>query len=136
MRVGRRSGGALAAGVAVLAALVPIGRWERSRHADSELAGMRRVAALVGPLDSASLNAYRVNVGLGMDCLLYRRGRNRFALELCFDKHGRLVEAIDRRAGGDPRVSSLREDPSASTIRYDRRLVDRLLARLRAPGYT
>src|SRR5438552_2927869 len=125
----------LAVAVAVLIALVPLGRWERNRHADSELDGMRRVAALIGPLGGPSLDAYRVDVGFGMDCLLYRRGANRYALELCFDKQGRLVEAIDRRGSGDPTISSLREDPSASTVRYDRALVDTLLARLGAPGY-
>ncbi len=124
-----------AAAVAILVALIPIGRWEASRHADSELAGMRRVLAAVGPLDQPLLDAYRVNVGTGFDCLLYKRGANRFALELCFDKQGRLIEAIDRRAGGDPRISSLREEPSDSTIRVDRGLVDRLLKRLGAPGY-
>src|SRR2546423_9897911 len=126
---------ALAVAVAVLIGLVPLGRWERNRHADSELAGMRGVAALIGPLGGPALDAYRVDVGFGMDCLLYRRGANRYALELCFDKQGRLVEAIDRRGQGDPRISSLREGPSASTARHDRAPVDTLLGRLGAPGY-
>ena len=123
------------AAVAVLVALIPLGRWEGGRHADSELRGMRRVQAAVGPLDQPSLDAYRVNVGTGFDCLLYKRGTNRFALELCFDKQGRLIEAIDRRGAGDPTISSLREAPGDATIRVERTLVDRLLERLGAPGY-
>ena len=127
---------AIVAGLAaaILVALVPVGRWERGRHVDSELRGLRRLQALVGPLDQSSLAAYRVNVGFGFDCLLYRRGRNRFALELCFDRQGRLIEAIDRRGAGDPEIASLREEPAASTIRVDRELVDRLLRRLGAPS--
>jgi hypothetical protein len=121
--------------VAVLVALIPLGRWEGGRHADSELRGMRRVQAAIGPLDQPSLDAYRVDVGTGFDCLLYKRGPNRFALELCVDKQGRLIEAIDRRAGGDPKIWSLREAPGDATIRVDRALVDRLLKRLGAPGY-
>lgn len=124
-----------AAAAAVLLALIPLGRWEGGRHADSELEGMRRVQAAIGPLDQPSLDAYRVSVGTGFDCLLYKRGANRFALELCFDKPGRLVEAIDRRGAGDPKISSLRETPGDATIRADRALVDRLLKRLGAPGY-
>ena len=127
---------AIAAGltVAVLVALVPVGRWERNRHVDSVLRGLRRIQALVGPLGQPALSAYRVNVGFGFDCLLYRRGGNRYALELCFDRQGRLIEAIDRRGYGDPEIASLREEPDASTIRVDRKLVDRLLRRLGAPS--
>lgn len=93
---------------------------------------MRRVLALVGPLDNPSLDAYRIDIDFEFDCLLYRRGANRYALELCFDRAGRLAEAIDRRSG-KPRISSLREHPEASTIRADRSEVVRLLKRLGAP---
>ena len=124
---------AAALALIVLAALVPVGRWERRRHVDEELRGLAEIQQLVGPLAGPSLSAYRVSVGFGFDCLLYRRPGNRFALELCFDRQGRLIEAIDRRGRGDPRIASLREEPAASTIRVDRALVDRLLRRLGAP---
>lgn len=120
-------GGALV--FVVLLALIPVGRWEAKRHARHELAGIRRVLAEIGPLDQASLDAYRVGVGPGMDCLLYKRGSNPFALELCFDSEGRVIEAIDRR-GSSPRISSIREDPSASTIRIDRAKALALIARM------
>ena len=121
--------------VAVVAALIApvfVGRWEAGHHARSELAGMRKTLAAVGPLDNRTLTAYRINVDSQFDCLIYKRGLNRLALELCFDRTGRLVETIDRRSG-QPKISSLREDPGASTIRVDWTEVVRLLKRLGAP---
>ena len=118
--------------LAALAALAFIGRWEGRRHARSELAGMRKTLAAVGKLDDRTLTAYRIAIDSHFDCLIYRRGSNRLALELCFDRKGRLVETIDRRSGS-PKISSLREDPAASTIRFDWAEVVRLLKRLGAP---
>ena len=120
------------AAIAVLIALIPIGRWEARRHARHELAGIRAVLATIGPIDQPSLDAYRVGVGPGMDCLLYRRGKNPFALEFCFDGHGRVIEAIDRR-GDAPQIWSIREDPSASDIRLDRTTLEALIHRLQRP---
>ena len=60
-------------------------------------------------------------VGPGMDCLLYKRGSNPFALEFCFDGAGRVIEAIDRTrrsaraSGASARIR--RRRPSASTGR-------------------
>ena len=113
----------------VLVALIPVGRWERARAAREEMAGMRHTLALVGPLDSPSLSGYRVLPGF--DCLTYRRGRNPFALELCVDAAGRLVETVDRRTP-TRRIASLREDPTRSTIHVDRTEVDRLLRKMEA----
>jgi hypothetical protein len=126
----RRASAAIAIVVAAVA-LVVIGRWERSRHIDDEVRGLRGVRAAVGPLDSPSLDSYRVSL-VPFDCLLYRRGSNRYALELCIDEDGRLVEAFDRRNGFH--VWSLREEPTASTIRVDRQEVDRLLHKLGVPA--
>ncbi len=94
---------------------------------------MRRTFEAVGTIDNRTLDAYRIGVDSRFDCLIYKRGADRLALELCFDGKGRLVEAIDRRSG-KPRIASLREDPGASTIRVDRAEVVRLLKRLGAPG--
>jgi hypothetical protein len=120
------------AAVAALVALVLIGRWEGRRHARSEMAGMRQTLAAVGPLDNRTLTAYRIDIDSRFDCLIYKRGTNRLALELCFDRTGRLVETIDRRSR-EPKISSLREDPGASTIRVDWAEVVMLLKRLGAP---
>jgi hypothetical protein len=120
----------VAVALVALAALVPLGRWEARRHADAEMRGMSETLGLIGPLDSPTLSGYRVLPAF--DCLVYRRGSNPFALELCVDREGRVVETIDRR-GFEPRIHSLREDRAASTLRVDRTLVDQLLRRMGAP---
>jgi len=126
----RRAALALAA-LAVLALLVGAGRWERSREIRHQAAGMRKVEKLVGPLDNRTLSGYRVLPAF--DCLVYRRGGNPFALELCVDRAGRLVEAIDRRTV-DRKIWSLAFEPASSPVRVDRAVVDRLLARMGAPA--
>ena len=126
----RRLVAALVIGVALLL-LIPLGRWERERRADDEMRGMRTVVAAVGELDSPSLHGFRVLAGF--DCLIYERPRNDFALELCVDDEGRVVEAIDRRGAGDPKIWSLRDDPSSSDLRVDRVAVNRLLLRMGVP---
>lgn len=118
--------------LAALGGLVAAGRWEGRRHARSENRALAEIRALVGPLDQPSLDAFRLDVDFRFDCLLYRRGGNPYALELCFDRRERLVEAIDRRSG-EPRIASLREAPADSTISVSRREVDRLLKKLGAP---
>lgn len=123
---------ALAATVVVLVGLVVVGRWEGRRHERAEVTKMRNAFDAVGPLDNSSLDAYRIDIDFRFDCLLYRRGSNRSALELCFDRSGRLAETIDRRSG-KPKYASLREHPEASTIRVDRAEVVELLQRLGAP---
>lgn len=121
------------AACAALVALIFVGRWEGRRHARAEIRGMQRTFDAVGRLDNRTLDAYRIGIDSKFDCLLYKRGSDRLALELCFDSKGRLVETIDRRSG-KPKIASLREDPGASTIRVDRAEVVRLLERLGAPG--
>ena len=120
---------AVAAGVAALAVLVVVGRHEGSRHAREENHKIEQIRRLVGPLDSPSLDAFRLLPQFS--CLLYKRQGNRFALELCVDGQGRVVEAIDRR-GRTPRIGSLREAPQDATVRVDRAEVDRLLRKLGA----
>jgi hypothetical protein len=125
----RRSVALAAVAVVVAAALVAIGRLERSAQAHREANGFRIVERLIGPLDSPTLSGYRVFSTF--DCLTYRRGTNPVALELCVDRRGRVVEAIDRRQF-TRRIWSLRSDPSASTVHVDRAEVDRLLRKMGA----
>jgi hypothetical protein len=120
-----------AVSAAAIVALIPVGRWERQHRADEEMRGMERVLAAVGPLDAPSLKGFRVLANF--DCLVYRRGKNLYALEVCVDDQGRVVEAIDRRTG-DPKISSLRDDRTSSEIRVDRREVDRLLVLMGVPA--
>jgi len=128
-----RLGGPLAvvaAALIALGALVLVGRSEGRRHAREENRGIAEIRALVGPLDSPSVDRYRLLTDFS--CLLYGRHGNAFALELCIDAQGRVVEAIDRRARRHPRIFSIREDHSAATVRVDRAEVDRLIRRLEA----
>jgi hypothetical protein len=120
---------ASAISIVVAVALVAVGRFERSHQVRREVNGFRVVQRLIGPLDSPSLSGFRVLPSV--DCLTYRRGANVFALELCVDKAGRVVEAIDRRSF-DRRIWSLKFDPSSSAVRVDRAEVDRLLRRMGA----
>lgn len=117
------------AALVVVAALVAIGRWESSSEATREIRGFHIVQRLIGPLDSPTLSGFRVFPAF--DCLTYRRGGNEFALELCVDHVGRVVEAIDRRRE-TRRIWSLRYHASASTDRVDRAQVDRLLHKMGA----
>ncbi|HEY8028030.1 MAG TPA: hypothetical protein VIE38_00830 [Gaiellaceae bacterium] len=117
--------------VAVAAGLIAVGRREASGEAAREMNGFRIVQRLIGPLDSPSLSGFRVFPGLDFRCLAYRRGVNEFALELCVDHAGRVVEAIDRRTF-NRRIWSLRFDPSASTDRVDPVEVARLLRKMGA----
>ena len=116
----------------VLGVLVVVGRSEGRRHAREENRGIAQIRGLVGPLASRSLDRYRLLPNFS--CLLYGRHGNPFALELCIDADGRVVEAIDRRERRKPRIYSLREDPSAATVRVDRAEVDRLLRHLEELG--
>lgn len=125
-----RAAAAAVLGAVVLAALVALGRWEAEQRVEAEVEGMARTLAAVGALDSPSLTGYRVLHAF--DCVVYRRGETRFALEVCVDEAGRVVETIDRR-GSEHRVHSLRDDPDASTLRVERALVDALLRRMGAP---
>lgn len=118
-----------AVALAVLAGLVVLGRWERQRWVDRQAHGMEQVEQLVGPLDQPGLVGFRVFSDF--DCLIYRRGPNPFALELCVDRTGRVVEAIDRRTV-TRHYYSLRADPSASPVRQSRAAVDRLLRKMGA----
>ena len=122
----RRLALGLAAALVVAALLVGLGRLERSRHAEEQNDGIVRVRATVGPLGS-SLSGFRFLARF--QCLVYSRGENRFALELCVDRSGRVVEAIDRR-GGDTEHWSLREDPELAVVRVDRAEVERHIVRM------
>jgi len=118
-----------AAALVGLVALAAVGRWESRREATREINGFHVVQRLIGPLDSSTLSGFRVFPAF--DCLTYRRGTNPFALELCVDHAGRVVEAIDRRQD-TRRIWSLRYHPTASTDRVDRIEVDRLLHKMGA----
>jgi hypothetical protein len=117
---------AVAVTCVLITGLVGAGLAERSHRAREQSRAIAEVASEVGPLDSPELDSYRYLFD-HLQCLLYRRGRNPFALELCIDEKGRVVEAIDRRTAPKPLVHSLRDDPTRSSVRVDRAEVTRLL---------
>jgi hypothetical protein len=119
----------VAAVVAALVGLAVLGRWEKHRWVQSVVRGQGRIVRLVGPLEQRSLVGFRVLPQF--DCLVYRRGAELLALELCVDGKGKLIEAIDR-VGGARRYYDLESDPGAATIRLDRAEVDRLLRKMGA----
>lgn len=116
----------LATSGAIFAALAVTALVERSHRGRDESQAMSSFVAHVGPLDAPQLDSYRY-LSPGLQCLLYGRGRNPFALELCVDAHGRVVETIDRRTAPKPQIHSLRDDPARSTVYVDRALATRLL---------
>ena len=124
MRPGVRAGVVVAVAIVLLGLLVVVGRWEGRRHADKQNAKILRIREAVGRLDRPRPTGFRILNPFS--CLTYGRDGNKYALELCVDGAGRVVEAIDRRSG-TPRIASLREDPGAATVRVDRAEVDRLL---------
>ena len=116
------------AGVLIAAlAIVAVGRAERTRHADTENDGIERVYAAVGALEGPTLAGFRF--ATEFQCLIYRRGSRTFALELCVDWDGRVIEAIDRR-GDETEIWSLREDPERARVRIDRREFERVVSTL------
>ena len=120
---------AVAVGAAVVlvaaVALVAVARWERTRHADRENTGIDRVRAAVGELNGPTLEGFRFLDEF--QCLIYGRGGRTFALELCVDWDGRVVEGIDRR-GDEVVVWSLREDPERARVRVDRQEFERVVS--------
>jgi hypothetical protein len=110
--------------VALAAALVAIGRWEQARSARSEMREMRVVLAAVGDLTRRRPTGYRIGPP---DCLAYATPKNLYGLQICFDRSGRVVETVDRRATR-PKYASLVYDPSLSTIRVPIVLVDKLFS--------
>jgi hypothetical protein len=129
--VTRRRSAVVAGAVLVAVALVAFARWEGRRAADEQLDGIDRARALAGArLDSASLSAYRITTHV--DCLLYRLEDDPYALELCFDERARLIEAIDRRGSGEPRIWSVRYRPGDARVRPDAAALFRVFRELGA----
>ena len=120
----RRAWVIVAVAVVVLVALVPIGRWEERRAAREQVAGMQSVLdAVGGNIVSRSLSGYRYGPP---DCLAYFDQKVLFALQLCFDSEGRLVEAVDRRPA-QPHYYGVEYKPTLSTLRFSRTKIDKLL---------
>jgi hypothetical protein len=115
-----------AAIVVVATVIVFIGRSQRAAERHHNLDGIAIVRSLVGE-QIAKPDNYRVSPGLY--CLLYGVGARTFALELCSDPQGRLVEAADRR-GALPKFYSVASEPSVANETVSTTLVKREIERL------
>ena len=124
---------ALLISVAVVlgAALVAVGRHERATWIDGENATIEAIRNEIGDLDRPQPAAFRDHGDFR--CLAWRRNDVVYALELCFDRSGRVIEALDRRSEPQLRYGSLRAEPSAARTRIDPGTADRLLRYLEAP---
>jgi hypothetical protein len=123
----RRAVLVLAGAVVAVLALAVLGRHERAKANSHEEDGIRATAALTA---GRKPSAYRLTAFA--DCLLYPVHGDPYALELCFDRRGRLIEAIDRRTRSHTRISSVRYHPSLSPIRDDPQSLFRQLKAARA----
>lgn len=125
--LGGRYGLGLLAATLVLIGLPLLGRWEADREVSGQLRELRATyEAAGGRVDSPLLTAYRAG---HPRCFFYAVGVQPFALRLCFDDEGRLVESADRR-GGSPRYSTIAETPGRATITVAAARIDSLLAAL------
>lgn len=85
---------------------------------------MDALLAAVGDLSQPGPTSFRAEPNL--DCLLYGMDADPFAIQLCFDARGNLVEAVDRRAA-PARYWSVVTPPGEPRTRVDRKVVDRLI---------
>lgn len=128
MRANRAA--AATAALAAIAAAFFGGRWEENRAIEREQARIEAAFALVGgEIDAPTLSGYRVT---DLDCLYYDLEKRRYAVTLCFDAAGRLVESADRR-GAEPTYSSVRLHPESAPATVDPNRVRALLRRIGAP---
>jgi hypothetical protein len=100
----------LGGAVVAFLVLILVGRLERSSERDYNLDGIAMIRALVGNRISHP-DDYRVPTGLS--CLLYPDHGRVFALELCIDSNGRIVEAVDRRGSVSVFYTAVYEPPIA-----------------------
>ena len=118
--------------VVLAGAAAAYGRVEGEHAVDVQQHGILAVRAAVG----TRFPHPRQEVwdpGGRLDCLMYDVKGNIFALELCFDPAGRLVEAVDRRHG--ERIWSVRWDPSAGPLRYSARRLETAVRNTPADGH-
>jgi len=114
--------------VVVAVLLVLLGRYERQHEQASVVRHIAAVRAAIGPsLTRPGPDNYVYNPG--RSCLLYSAGGRSYALELCVDAQGRVVEAVDRR-GLSPHFYSLVEEPGAARLHIDPALVASLIKRI------
>ena len=106
-----------------------LGRHERATEESFTLEGIAKVRAAIGPSLTRPGPTDYVQDG-NLDCLLYGSGDRSYALELCADSQGRIVEAWDRR-GLTTSIYTIVPDPGAARLRVGPALFPSLIAQVR-----
>lgn len=116
----RRTALVVAAALVLLAVLAAAGRAERAHWIDTQRAGMNDVVRTIGGRYLVwSVSDVWDNVERpGISCLRYAYGGDPYAMQICFDPHGRVVEVYDERSG-KVEIYDLHEEPSESGLRID-----------------
>ena len=113
----------------VAGAFVVVGRLERRHEQDAMLNGIASVRAAIGPsLAKPGPDDY-ILLNPGRTCLLWAVGARTYALELCIDGQGRVVEAVDRQ-WTQPHFYSIIEEPNVARLRISPALFALLVARV------
>jgi hypothetical protein len=118
----------IAAGaVAALAVLAAAGRAERAHWIGTQRDGMNDVMQTIGGrfLVRTVSDVWDNIERPGISCLRYSYGGDPYAMQLCFDPHGRVVEAYDERSG-KVEIYDLHEEPAESGLRIDPRQLKRI----------
>jgi hypothetical protein len=113
----------------VAVGLTTLGNVERDHAADRQIRGL---AAVRREVDSAPVAPSAFRLTPTLYCLLYRRGANPFALELCYDRSGRLEQAIDRRNFVSPTFWDMEYDPARAPREISPRKLSNELRRMGA----
>ena len=116
----RRTLALVAAGALVLAALAAAGRAERARWIESQRDGIHGVLEDVGGryLTRSVSDTFDDVWRPGVSCVRYAEGGDPYAMQLCFDPRGRVIEAYDERSGKVV-IHDLHVEPEESRLRID-----------------
>lgn len=118
---------AVAVAAGGLALLVEVGRSEERRAAEETAREMEALFALVDEdVASRRLTGYRLGPPI---CFSYLIGKDPWAIQLCFDGEGRLVETVDRR-GQEDEYASLAYKPELSPIKVSPEEIAAVLRRI------
>lgn len=104
----------------VLGALAALGRAERARWIESQRDGVQGVLDAVGGrfLVRTVSDTFDDVWRPGVSCIRYAEGGDPYAMQLCFDGRGRVIEAYDERSGKVV-IYDLHVEPDESRLRID-----------------
>lgn len=111
----RRTMVAVVGAVVLLALLAGLGRWERERWISAQNEKIGEIVGLIGPnyLVRTITDFWDEREWRRVHCLRYWYGGDPYALQVCFDERGRLIEAYDERSG-TIEIADLGAEPTAA----------------------